>query len=155
MERLLTGSKPTHLIRALTQPEQAGSLWSHRFLRDRQRLQALTLRKLEVLVGAAPAEDSSFKPAEWSVGDTLSEYLTCSSVSLARFRVALGPSPPACAWSSVDVDADAVGGGEVGVGLMTCRVASHAEADDSRLWMDYCRTKCLEWRNVKGIQIRS
>lgn len=40
------GSYPTQGTFAFSQLAQLGSFWSHRFLRRRQRLQALTLRKL-------------------------------------------------------------------------------------------------------------
>jgi hypothetical protein len=40
------GSYPTQATPALAQLAQLGSLWSQRFLRSRQRLQALTFRKL-------------------------------------------------------------------------------------------------------------
>lgn len=40
------GSYPTHATLAFSQLAQLGSFWSHLFLRRRQRLQALTFRKL-------------------------------------------------------------------------------------------------------------
>lgn len=42
----MMGSYPTHATLAFSQLAQLGSFWSHLFLRRRQRLQALTLRKL-------------------------------------------------------------------------------------------------------------
>lgn len=41
-------SYPTQDAPTFAQLEQLGSLWSHRFLRERHLLQALTLRKLEL-----------------------------------------------------------------------------------------------------------
>lgn len=43
---LVMGSYPTQATLAFSQLAQLGSFWSHLFLRRRQRLQALTLRKL-------------------------------------------------------------------------------------------------------------
>lgn len=42
----MMGSYPTHATLAFSQLAQLGNFWSHLFLRRRQRLQALTLRKL-------------------------------------------------------------------------------------------------------------
>lgn len=51
----MIGSYPTHATPAFAQLLQLGSFWSHRFLRSRHLLQALTLRKLELLAAAALA----------------------------------------------------------------------------------------------------
>lgn len=58
------GSYPTHATLAFSQLAQLGNFWSHLFLRRRQRLQALTLRKLLLwpTFALAPAPPSCFVP---------------------------------------------------------------------------------------------
>lgn len=58
------GSYPTHATLAFSQLAQLGNFWSHLFLRRRQRLQALTLRKLLLwpTLALAPALPSCFPP---------------------------------------------------------------------------------------------
>lgn len=76
------GSYPTQATPAFSQLAQLGRFWSHRFFRSRQRLQALTFRKLllcPTLPAPWPAELSArsfvgdVAPPEGSeVGDSLS-----------------------------------------------------------------------------------
>ena len=51
ISRFVIGSYPTHLTPAFSHCVQAGILWSHRFLRNLQRLQAVTLRNVVADVG--------------------------------------------------------------------------------------------------------
>ena len=61
---MVMGSYPTHATLAFSQLAQLGNFWSHLFLRRRQRLQALTLRKLLLwpTLALAPATPSCFVP---------------------------------------------------------------------------------------------
>lgn len=61
---LVMGSYPTHATLAFSQLAQLGNFWSHLFLRRRQRLQALTLRKLLLwpTFALAPAPPSCLVP---------------------------------------------------------------------------------------------
>ena len=81
------GSYPTQATPAFSQLTQLGSRWSHRFFRKRQRLQALTLRKL-LLWLALPLPPAPPEPA--------------AALALAPFAPLAAPfaAPPA-KWSSV------------------------------------------------------
>lgn len=79
------GSYPTHATPALAQLLQLGSFWSQRFLRKRQRLHALTLRKLELF---PPAALAAWWPAWRSSGDSCSWAGDGGSAELWRWRFA-------------------------------------------------------------------
>lgn len=71
ISRFKMGSKPTHLTPAFSQGAQAGSRWSQRFLRMRQRLQADTLRK----------DDAAAEVEDVAVGEGILELCKSGAVS--------------------------------------------------------------------------
>lgn len=88
---LVMGSYPTHATPAFAQLLQLGSFWSHRFLRRRHLLHALTLRKLG-LFPAAAALEAWTAPSVWSSpgdsGSFAGDGGPASSAELWRWRFA-------------------------------------------------------------------
>lgn len=80
ISRLVIGSKPTHLAPAFSQDEHAGRFWSQRFFRNRQRLQAETLRKDDA---AARLRDGSAEGGDDPVAIRVDS--SAGVVSRARF----------------------------------------------------------------------